>query len=119
MEDQHKVNDETAAAVVCRVVPYYTDNGLSAAKADVVRPDFEAMLKAGRPPDSQAVRGAIVLADDRLVRRVGDYEQFVDALTYEDGRVYADPQGLKDLYNEGVELTGIVAFQGALRLARP
>ncbi|MFB6929029.1 recombinase family protein [Streptomyces noursei] len=72
VEDQHKVNDETAARVGAKIVHFYTDNDLSAAKADVVRPDFEAMLKvlrAGRMPDGQAVRGAIVVADDRLVRR--------------------------------------------------
>ncbi|MEU9124038.1 recombinase family protein [Streptomyces sp. NPDC048506] len=85
VEDQHKVNDETAARVGAKIVHYYTDNDFSAAKADVVRPDFEAMLKvlrAGRRPDGEPVRGAIVVADDRLVRRVGDYERFVDALTY-------------------------------------
>ncbi|MGW7550539.1 recombinase family protein [Streptomyces rimosus] len=110
VEDQHKVNDETATRVGAKIVHYYTDNDLSAAKAAVVRPDFEAMLKVlktGRLPDGQAVRGAIVVADDRLVRRVGDYERFVDALTYEDGRVYADAKGLKDLYNEDVESMGL------------
>ncbi|MEU7223069.1 recombinase family protein [Streptomyces chrestomyceticus] len=110
VEDQHKVNDEAATRVGAKIVHYYTDNDLSAAKAAVVRPDFEAMLKVlktGRLPDGQAVRGAIVVADDRLVRRVGDYERFVDALTYEDGRVYADAKGLKDLYNEDVESMGL------------
>ncbi|CAM5314508.1 MULTISPECIES: recombinase family protein [Streptomyces] len=124
VEDQHKVNDETAAAVGCRIVHYYTDNDLSAAKADLVRPDFEAMLKAlkaGRLPDGQAVRGVIVVADDRLVRRVGDYERFVDALTYEDGRLYADAKGLKDLYNEDVEsmgLFGVVISKAEVRKIR-
>ncbi|MER5449048.1 recombinase family protein [Streptomyces sp. NPDC002764] len=124
VDDQHKVNDETAAAVGCRIVHYYTDNDLSAAKADLVRPDFEAMLKAlkaGRLPDGQPVRGVIVLADDRLVRRVGDYERFVDALTFEDGRVYADAKGLKDLYNEDVEsmgLFGVVISKAEVRKIR-
>ncbi|WP_433857965.1 recombinase family protein [Streptomyces kronopolitis] len=110
VDDQHKVNDETASALGLKIVHYYTDNDLSAAKAGLVRPDFEAMLrtlKAGHLPDGQSVRGAIVVADDRLVRRVGDYERFVDALTYEDGRVYADAKGLKDLYNEDVESMGL------------
>jgi DNA invertase Pin-like site-specific DNA recombinase len=110
VEDQHKMNDENAARLGLKIVHYYTDNDLSAAKADVVRPDFEAMLKvlrAGHLPDGQMVRGAIVVADDRLVRRVGDYERFVDALTYEDGRVYADAKGIKDLYNEDVESMGL------------
>ncbi|MFJ2232536.1 recombinase family protein [Streptomyces sp. NPDC087859] len=124
VDDQHKVNDGTAAAVGCRIVHYYTDNDLSAAKADLVRPDFEAMLKvlkAGRMPDGQAVRGVVVVADDRLVRRVGDYERFVDALTFEDGRVYADAKGLKDLYNEDVEsmgLFGVVISKAEVRKIR-
>ncbi|MFD3580378.1 recombinase family protein [Streptomyces sp. NPDC058644] len=110
VEDQHNVNDETAAALGLRIVHYYTDNDLSAAKANVVRPDFEGMLKAlkaGQLPDGQEVRGAIVVADDRLVRRVGDYERFVDALTHDDGRIYADAKGIKDLYNEDVESMGL------------
>lgn len=110
VSDQHRVNDETATMLGLKIVHYYTDNDLSAAKADVVRPDFEAMLRAlklGRMPDGQAVHGAIVVADDRLVRRVGDYERFVDALTHDDGRVYADAKGFKDLYNEDVESMGL------------
>ncbi|MFD0169924.1 recombinase family protein [Streptomyces decoyicus] len=110
VDDQHKVNDETASALGLKILHYYTDNDLSAAKAGLVRPDFEAMLrtlKAGHLQDGQPVRGVIVVADDRLVRRVGDYERFVDALTYEDGRVYADAKGLKDLYNEDVESMGL------------
>jgi hypothetical protein len=30
------------------------------------------------------------MAEDRLIRRPGDYERFVEAMTYRDGRVYAD-----------------------------
>lgn len=111
VEDQHTVNNETASALGWEIVHHYTDNDLSAAKAGLVRPDFEDMLKAlraGHLPDGQTVRGAIVINDDRLVRRVGDYERFVDALTHEDGRVYADASGLKDLYNEDVESMGLV-----------
>lgn len=110
VEDQHRVNGESAAAQGWKVVHRYTDNDLSAAKADLIRPEFEDMLKAlkkGHLPDGQRVQGAVVLADDRLVRRVGDYERFVDALTYEEGRVYADAKGAKDLYNEDVESMGL------------
>ncbi|MEV5136828.1 recombinase family protein [Streptomyces syringium] len=124
VEDQHRVNDETAAMLGVKIVHYYTDNDLSAAKADLVRPDFEDMLKAlksGRLPDGQPVGGALVVADDRLVRRVGDYERFVDALTFEDGRIYADAKGLKDLYNEDVEsmgLFGVVISKAEVRKIR-
>ncbi|WP_327254630.1 recombinase family protein [Streptomyces sp. NBC_01244] len=99
VEDQHKVNGETAARLGWTIVHRCTDNDLSAAKAAVVRPDFEAMVKAlksGHMPDGQPVRGVIVVADDRLTRRAGDYERFVDALTYEEGRLYADAKGSKN-----------------------
>ncbi|MFE3522693.1 recombinase family protein [Streptomyces sp. NPDC059161] len=110
VEDQHKVNGETAARLGWTIVHRYTDNDLSAAKAAVVRPDFEAMVKAlksGHMPDGQPVRGVIVVADDRLTRRAGDYERFVDALTYEEGRLYADAKGSKNLYSEDVESMGL------------
>ncbi|OAR24518.1 hypothetical protein A8W25_19185 [Streptomyces sp. ERV7] len=110
VEDQHRINAQTAARTGCVIVAELTDNDLSAAKADVIREDFELMLralKAGKLPDGKAVRGAIVVADDRLVRRAGDYERFVDAITYDDGRVYADAKGRKDLYNEDVEAMGL------------
>ncbi|MFE7140884.1 recombinase family protein [Streptomyces sp. NPDC057644] len=110
VEDQHKVNAETAARLGWTIVHRYTDNDLSAAKAAVVRPDFEAMvkaLKAGHLPSGQPVRGVIVVADDRLTRRAGDYERFVDALTYEEGRLYADAKGSKNLYSEDVESMGL------------
>lgn len=110
VEDQHKVNGETATRLGWTIVHRYTDNDLSAAKAGVVRPDFEAMvkaLKAGRLPDGQPVRGVISVADDRLTRRAGDYERFVDALTCGEGRLYADARGPKNLYSEDVESMGL------------
>ncbi|MFD3726501.1 recombinase family protein [Streptomyces sp. NPDC058671] len=110
VEDQHKVNGETAARLGWTIVHRYTDNDLSAAKAAVVRPDFEAMVKALKPghmADGRPVRGVIVVADDRLTRRAGDYERFVDALTYEEGRLYADATGSKNLYSEDVESMGL------------
>ncbi|GAA3849088.1 recombinase family protein [Streptomyces sedi] len=110
VEDQHRTNAGTARRLGWSVVAEITDNDLSAAKAGVTRDGFEAMvraLRAGRLPDGGAVRGAVVVADDRLVRRAGDYERFVDALTYDDGRVYADARGPKNLYSEDVEAMGL------------
>ncbi|MFG1860429.1 recombinase family protein [Microbispora bryophytorum] len=55
VQDQHKLNRETAARYGWTVVHEFTDNDKSAAKADVVRDDFEAMLKvlrSGELPDS-------------------------------------------------------------------
>ncbi|MBT2510280.1 recombinase family protein [Streptomyces sp. ISL-98] len=110
VEDQHKLNAETAVRLGWTIVHRCTDNDLSAAKSRVVRPEFEAMLKtlkSGHLPDGQPVLGVIVVADDRLTRRAGDYERFVDTLTYDEGRVYADAKGSKNLYSEDVESMGL------------
>jgi len=110
VRDQHKVNRETAARHGWTVVHEFTDNDKSAAKADVVRDDFEAMLKAlraGKLDDGTSVRGVVVVADDRLTRRPGDYERFVEAFTYNDGFVFADAKQTKNLYSEDVESMGL------------
>lgn len=111
VKDQHRVNHRTAKRLGFRVVAELTDNDRSASKAHVVREEFEIMLKAlesGRFPDGTPVRGVVLLNEDRLARRAGDYERFVEALTAEDGRVYADERGLKDLYAEDVEGLGLI-----------
>lgn len=98
VQDQHKVNRETAERFGCVVVHEFTDNDRSASKARLVRDDFEAMLrmvKAGHLADGTPVHGVVVVADDRLARRSGDYERFVDALTDQDGRVYLAPAGAR------------------------
>lgn len=64
------------------------------------------------------IQGVVVVADDRLARRSGDYERFVDALTDQDGRVYADARGRKDLYSEDVEGMGLVGVAFAKIEAR-
>jgi DNA invertase Pin-like site-specific DNA recombinase len=109
--DQHRVNRRTAKRLGLRVVSELTDNDRSASKAGVVREGFEEMLRtlaAGRMADGTAVRGVVVLNEDRLARRAGDYERFVEALTAEDGRLFADERGLKDLYAEDVEGLGLI-----------
>jgi DNA invertase Pin-like site-specific DNA recombinase len=110
VQDQHKVNRATATARRWTVVHEFTDNDRSAAKAGVVRDDFEAMLRvlrAGKLPDGTAVHGVVIVAEDRLARRPGDYERFVEAITYQDGRVFADARGTKDLYSEDTESIGL------------
>ncbi|MET8146471.1 recombinase family protein [Sphaerisporangium sp. NPDC005288] len=109
--DQRKVNQMTAGRLGWRIVHAFTDNDKSAAKEGVIRDDFEAMLRvlrAGRLPDGTRVQGCVVVAEDRLVRRAGDYERFVDAITSSDGRVFADARGPKDLYSEDVESMGLM-----------
>lgn len=110
VQDQHRLNRETAERHGWTVVHEYTDNDKSAAKADVVRDDFEAMLRAlraGELPNGTAVQGVVIVAEDRLARRPGDYERFVEAITYQDGRVFADARGTKDLYSEDTESMGL------------
>jgi DNA invertase Pin-like site-specific DNA recombinase len=109
--DQHKVNRETAVRLGWTVVHEITDNDRSASKLGVVREGFEQLLRIlrlGHLPDGTSARGVIVVADDRLARRSGDYERFVDALTHQEGRVYADARGRKDLYSEDVEGMGLI-----------
>jgi DNA invertase Pin-like site-specific DNA recombinase len=110
VQDQHKVNHETARRYGWTVVHEFTDNDKSAAKADVVRDDFEKMvraLRAGKLPDGTPVQGVVVVAEDRLARRPGDYERFVEAIISRDGRVFADARGPKDLHSEDVESMGL------------
>jgi len=110
VQDQHELNRRTADRYGWMVVHEFTDNDKSAAKASVIRDDFEDMLRAvrsGRLSNGTPVRGVVVTADDRLARRPGDYERFVEAITYQDGRVYADARGPKDLYSEDVESMGL------------
>lgn len=111
VRDQHKVNRATAERFGWVVVREFTDNDRSASKADVVREDFEAMLsvvREGHLDDGQLVAGVVIVAEDRLARRAGDYERFVEALTAREGRVYADARGIRDLYSEDVEGLGLV-----------
>jgi DNA invertase Pin-like site-specific DNA recombinase len=109
--DQHKVNRATAARLGWTVVHEITENDRSASKLGVVREGFEQLLRilrSGQLPDGTSARGVVVVADDRLARRSGDYERFVDALTHQEGRVYADARGRKDLYSEDVEGMGLI-----------
>jgi DNA invertase Pin-like site-specific DNA recombinase len=111
VQAQHSTNRATAERYGWTMVHEFTDNDKSAAKSNVVRDDFEAMLRAlrsGKLPDGRAVQGVVVVADDRLARRPGDYERFVEAITYRDGRVFSDQRGRKDLYSEDVESIGLI-----------
>jgi DNA invertase Pin-like site-specific DNA recombinase len=111
VQTQHSINRATAERYGWTVVHEFTDNDKSAAKRNVVRDEFEAMVRAlrsGKLPNGTPVRGVVVVADDRLARRPGDYERFVEAITYRDGRVFSDQRGPKDLYSEDVESIGLI-----------
>ena len=69
------MNRRTAERLGWQIVRSFTDNDKSAAKDGVVRDEFEQMLRvlrAGKLPDGTPVRGCVVVAEDRLVRRAGD-----------------------------------------------
>ena len=109
--DQRKVNAETAKRLGWTIVRQFRDNDLTASKATVLRPDFEAMLvvlRDGHLADGTPVQGAVVVNEDRLYRRAGDYERFVEALTFDEGRVFADARGEKDLYSDSAEVQGLI-----------
>lgn len=59
VQDQHRVNRQTAERYGWTVVHEFTDNDKSAAKEGVVRDDFEAMLRAlraGKLPNAHLFR---------------------------------------------------------------
>src|ERR1035441_1494863 len=110
VQDQHELNRSNADRFGWTVVREFTGNDKSAAKASVVRDEFEDMLRvirSGKLSDGTPVRGVVVTADDPLPSSPADYERFVEAITYQDGRVYADARGPKDLYSEDVESMGL------------
>lgn len=120
--NQHRGNRKVAAALGWIIVAELTDNDTSASKANVVRKGFERLvtgLVSGRLDGTGPAFSAVVVRnDDRLVRRAGDYERFVESLTSKPGRRYANARGELDLYSETVEGMGLVAVAFAKIEAR-
>lgn len=112
--NQHRRNDFFAARFGAVVVYRYTDNDLSAFKRNVVRDDFQAMLKAlrnGVTPEGHRIDGVICVDQDRLQRTDSDWEDFVDALTSAPGRLLWTPSGPSDLTEEAeIIKTGVMAL---------
>jgi DNA invertase Pin-like site-specific DNA recombinase len=111
VSNQHRTNRRTAERLGWTIVAEITDNDLSASKAKIVREGFERIVngfKIGRLDDGTEFTGVIVVNEDRLVRRAGDYERFVEALTAKPDRRFADERGEKDLYCETVEGMGLI-----------
>ncbi|MEU8270011.1 recombinase family protein [Sphaerisporangium sp. NPDC049002] len=109
--EQDRVNTQTAKRRGWNLVHQFSDNDKSAMKDGVVRDDFEALLrvlKAGRLPNGTPVHGVVVTADDRLYRRPGDYERFLDVFQSSPDRVYSDKRSVKNLYSEEVESSGLM-----------
>ncbi len=109
--NQRRTNDRTAHRFGWTIVAHIVDNDISASKANVVREGFEVMvsgLGTGTLPDGTQFIGVLTVHEDRLFRRAGDYERFVEALISRPGRRFADARGEKDLYSETAEGFGLV-----------
>ncbi|KOU84208.1 recombinase family protein [Kitasatospora sp. NPDC052868] len=111
--NQHRRNDRNAARHGAVIVHRYTDNDLSASKRDVVRPDFQSMLrdlKRGHTPEGYPVHGVICVDQDRVQRTDRDWEDFVEAITLDPSRRFYTPSGPMDLTEESeIIKTGIMA----------
>ena len=111
--NQHRRNDRNAARHNAVIVHRYTDNDLSASKRDVVRPDFQAMLrdlKRGYTSEGYPVHGVICVDQDRVQRTDRDWEDFVEAITLDPSRRFYTPSGPMDLTEESeIIKTGIMA----------
>ena len=116
VRNQLRINERTAREHGCTVVAIYSDNGRSASKAGVTRPGFDRLvtdLARGHTCDGQPVNGVVCAADDRLYRRPEDLARFLAALTTLPGRLYADPQGVRDLYSQEGLLLAVRALDAA------
>jgi DNA invertase Pin-like site-specific DNA recombinase len=111
--NQHRRNDTNAARHGVTIVHRYTDNDLSASRLDVVRPDFQAMLRdlrRGRTATGYRLDGIISVDQDRIQRTNRDWEEFVEVLTSKPGRLFWTPSGSMDLTDEGEAIkSGIMA----------
>ncbi|MER5529511.1 recombinase family protein [Streptomyces sp. NPDC002677] len=118
---QLRINERTARQQGCRVVAAYADNGCSATKAGVTRPGFDQMIEdlvRGCTADGQEIRGVVCVADDRLYRRPEDLSRFYAALTAREGRVYLDPQGIRDPYTQDGLLQAVRSLEAAVTETR-
>lgn len=114
---QLRINERTAREWGCRVVAVYTDNGLSASKAGVVRPEFDRLigdLMRGRTTSGEEIQGVVCVADDRLYRRPEDLARFHAALTSRPGRVYVDRRGIRDPYSPDGLLHAVRSLENAV-----
>ncbi|MFE2426357.1 recombinase family protein [Streptomyces sp. NPDC059373] len=121
IEDQHREMTTNAGKFNWLVVYRYTDNDKSASKEEVIRDDFEQLVKdlaAGQTPEGYPIHGVMAVNDDRLYRRPGDWERYLRAFTNQEDRVYHDSNGMQDLYAEGFEIKGLVGVAMSLAETR-
>ncbi|MFE5397969.1 recombinase family protein [Streptomyces sp. NPDC056568] len=118
---QLRINERTARAHGCVVVAAYGDSGCSASREGMARPGFDRMIEAltsGRTQDGQPVAGVVCVADDRLYRRSEDLARFSAALTSAPGRVYVDPDGVRDPYSYEGLMQAVRSLDAALTETR-
>ncbi|MFJ4242058.1 recombinase family protein [Streptomyces iakyrus] len=118
---QLRINERTAREHGCLIVAEYTDNGRSASKEGAARPGFECLVTAlscGYTNDGQAIQGVVCVAYDRLYRRPEDLARFFAALTRRPGRVYVDPQGVRDPCSPEELLRAVRSLEAAMTETR-
>ncbi|MFJ3620355.1 recombinase family protein [Streptomyces iakyrus] len=118
---QLRINERTAREHGCLIVAEYTDNGRSASKEGAARPGFECLVTAlscGYTKDGQAIQGVVCVAYDRLYRRPEDLARFFAALTRRPGRVYVDPQGVRDPCSPEELLRAVRSLEAAMTETR-
>lgn len=118
---QLRISERAAHRNGCAVVAAYSDNGRSASKAGVARPGFDRLLvdlARGRTDSGQRIEGVVCVADDRLYRRAEDLARFFGALTSWPGRIYVDPQGVRDPYSQEGLLAAVRSLDAAVAETR-
>lgn len=102
VDRQWEINQRVAERRGWTIHDRYSDNNRSAFKKDVIRENFQRMVK-----DLQAgvIQGIICYNMDRLVRRIADLEVLIDIYeeTAREGRqlVFATQEGLIDISTPG------------------
>ncbi|MDW8806765.1 recombinase family protein [Streptomyces scabiei] len=118
---QMRVNERTAHEHGCEIIATYSDNGRSASRTGVVRPGFDGLiadLTRGQTDTGRPIAGVVCVADDRLYRRAEDLARFFAALTSRPGRVYVDPQGIRDPYAQEGLLQAVRSLDAAVAETR-
>ncbi|GHD11121.1 hypothetical protein GCM10010313_33880 [Streptomyces violarus] len=118
---QLRINERTAHDHGCLIVASYTDNGRSASKEGVTRPGFDRLvedLARGHTSDGRAIAGVVCVADDRVYRRPEDLARFFAALTSRPGRVFVDPQGVRDPYSRQELMRAVRSLEAAMTETR-
>ncbi|MGA5359067.1 recombinase family protein [Streptomyces purpurascens] len=118
---QSRINERTAHQHGCLIIAAYTDNGRSASKEGVTRPGFDRLvedLARGYTVDGHVIGGVVCVADDRLYRRPEDLARFFAALTSGPGRVFIDPQGVRDPYSQEGLMRAVRSLEAAMAETR-